>query len=77
MPSLHTTFSAVRIFPLPKFKMALKGRRFTDTMIQAKLQNPLDNVSNKRLHKMFQTVASMLGLLHEVPSGLHEGDNID
>jgi len=26
---------------------------------------------------MFQTVASMLGLLHEVPSGLHEGDNID
>jgi len=57
--------------------MALKERRFTDIMIQAKLQNPFDKVSNNRLHKMFQTVASMAGLLHEVPSGLHEGDNID
>jgi hypothetical protein len=49
--------------------MALKGRRFTDIVIQAKLQNPFDRVSNKRLYKMFQTVASTVGLLHEVPSG--------
>jgi len=77
MPSLLTTFGAVRLFPFPKLKMALKGRRFTDIMIQAKLQNPFDKVSNNRLHKMFQTVASMVGLLHEVPNGLHEGDNID
>jgi hypothetical protein len=46
-------------------------------MIHVKLQNPFDIVSNNRLHKMFQTVASMVGLPHEVPSGLHEGDNID
>lgn len=77
MPSLLTTFGAVRLFPFPKLKMALKGRRFTDIMIQAKLKNPSDNVSNNRLHNMFQTVASMVGLLHEVPNGLDEGDNID
>jgi hypothetical protein len=76
MPSLLTSFCAVRLFPFPKLKMALKGRRFTDIMIQAKLQNPSDNVSNNRLHKMFQTVASIVGLLCEVPSGLHGGDNI-
>jgi hypothetical protein len=53
MPSLLTTFSAVRLFPFPKLKMALKGRRFTDIVIQEKLQNPYDKVSNNRLHKMF------------------------
>jgi hypothetical protein len=66
MPSLLTTF---RLFPFPKLKMALMERRFTDITIQAKLQNQSDEVSNNRLHKMFQTVASMVGLLHEVPSG--------
>lgn len=64
-------------FLFPKLKLVLRGRRFTDIMIQAKLQNPFDNVSNNRLYKMFPTVASLVGLLHEVPIRLHEGDNID
>jgi hypothetical protein len=77
MPSLFTTFSAVRFFLFPKLKMILKGRRFTGILIHAKLQNPFDKVSNNRLYKMFPTVASLVGLLHEVPIRLQEGDNID
>ena len=57
--------------------MILKGRRFTGILIHAKLQNPFDKVSNNRLYKMFPTVASLVGLLHEVPIRLQEGDNID
>jgi hypothetical protein len=65
MPSLHTTFSAVRLL-FPENKMALKGSRLNDMMIHTKPQNPPAKLKKKRLYTMFQTVASSLGFPYEV-----------
>jgi len=53
-------FDTVKFFLFPKFKMALKGRRFNITGYTYP-------VLNTALREMLQMVAQSLGLLYKVP----------